>query len=302
MKKNITINYSNGFPCLGNGIDFTEECFGLQFNAALIQQTSELIWKPNSTLPNTTAQSLPAPFNVLSDLGKAMTVNLNGNTGLIGNKQLLNEVKLLDHSLMDNFITHVTNHIANPTKESAQLIADIRCWTSWIANGIKIEPIFNGELRGCSFIPWPLSGLLLLSSRITGQQPEFEYAADYVLRSGILPEIDMETLKDEKTIIDYIRAIKPVVSFHDLDGNEQGFRMTHLAMENTAGMMIQNALGAVDGKNVSDNLEKIEHALMLSNKIFNCMWKVSDPLLYNKEVRIFIQGLYGNQGLSLIHI
>ena len=90
MKKNITINYSNGFPCLGNGIDFTEECFGLQFNAALIQQTSELIWKPNSTLPNTTAQSLPAPFNVLSDLGKAMTVNLNGNTGLIGNKQLLN--------------------------------------------------------------------------------------------------------------------------------------------------------------------------------------------------------------------
>ena len=116
------------------------------------------------------------------------------------------------------------------------------------------------------------------------------------MRSGILPEIDIETLKDEKTIIEYIRAIKPVVSFHDLDGNEQGFRMTHLAMENTAGMMIQNALGAVDGKNVSDNLEKIEHALMLSNKIFNCMWKVSDPLLYNKEVRIFIQGLYGNQG------
>ena len=296
MKKNITINYSNGFPCLGNGIDFTEECFGLQFNAALIQQTSELIWKPNSTLPNTTAQSLPAPFNVLSDLGKAMTVNLNGNTGLIGKKQLLNEVKLLDHSLMDSFITHVTNHIENPTKESAQLIADIRCWTSWIANGIKIEPIFNGELRGCSFIPWPLSGLLLLSSRITGQQPEFEYAADYVLRSGILPEMDMETLKDEKTIIEYIRAIKPVVSFHDLDGNEQGFRMTHLAMENTASMMIQNALDAVGGKNVSDNLEKVEHALMLSNKIFNCMWKVSDPLLYNKEVRIFIQGLYGNQG------
>ena len=157
MKKNITIDYSNGFPCLGNGIDFTEECFGLQFNAALIQQTSELIWKPNSTLPNTTAQSLPAPFNVLSDLGKAMTVNLNGNTGLIGKKQLLNEVKLLDHSLMDNFITHVTNHIENPTRESAQLIADIRCWTSWIANGIKIEPIFNGELRGCSLIPCPLS-------------------------------------------------------------------------------------------------------------------------------------------------
>ena len=26
------------------------------------------------------------------------------------------------------------------------------------------------------------------------------------------------------------------------------------------------------------------------------MWKVSEPLLYNKEVRIFIQGLFGNQG------
>ena len=123
--------------------------------------------------------------------------------------------------------------------------------------------------------------------------------------------MDMETLKDEKTIIEYIRAIKPVVSFHDLDGNEQGFRMTHLAMENTASMMIQNALGAANGDNVSDNLEEVEYALMLSNKIFNCMWKVSDPLLYNKEVRIFIQGLYGNQGsiydeqglfLSLIHI
>ena len=35
---------------------------------------------------------------------------------------------------------------------------------------------------------------------------------------------------------------------------------------------------------------------MQSNQLFNAMWKVSEPLLYNKEVRIFIQGLFGNQG------
>ena len=99
-----------------------------------------------------------------------------------------------------------------------------------------------------------------------------------------------------KKSIDYIRSIKPVVSFHDFDGNEQGFRMTHLAMERTSKMMIQNSLDAIDSNNISENLEKIELALKQSNQLFNCMWNVSEPLLYNKEVRIFIQGLYGNQG------
>ena len=86
----------------------------------------------------------------------------------------VDEVKLIDDGLMDKFILDVQNHIANPTKESAELIANVRCWSSWLANGIKIEPIFNGKKKACAFIPWPLSGLLLLSSRITGQQPEFE--------------------------------------------------------------------------------------------------------------------------------
>ena len=145
------------------------------------------------------------------------------------------------------------------------------------------------------FIPWPLSGLLLLSSRIIGQQPEFEYAADYVLRSGILPNTNVSLSDNTDTIVEYIRSIKPVVSFHD-DKNEQGFRMTHLAMENTSKTMIEGALNAVNKENLPENLDKISEALHLSNKIFNCMWKVSDPDLYNKEVRIFIQGLYGNQG------
>jgi len=296
LKTNITINAESGFPYLGNGINFSEELFGIKFDANLIQKTSELIWQPNSTLCKSAVKPLPAPFNVISDLAGEMTVHLNGKTGLIGKKALFHEVSSLDGSLMDTFIEHVKNHILNPTEESAQLIADIRCWTSWLANGIKIEPIFNGESQGCSFIPWPLSGLLILSSRITGQQPEFEYAADYVLRSGILPDNDISISDNNDTIIDYIRSIKPVVSFHDLDGNEQGFRMTHLAMENTSKMMIEGAMNAVNGKNLSENLDKISNALQLSNKIFNCMWKVSDPLLYNKEVRIFIQGLYGNQG------
>ena len=195
-----------------------------------------------------------------------------------------------------HFIVHVKQHIEKPTKESAQLIADIRCWTSWLANGIKIEPLFNGEKKACSFIPWPLSGLLLLSSRIIGQQAEFEYAADYVLRSGILPDYNLKNFDNMKDNVDYIRSIKPVVAFHDFDGNEQGFRMTHLAMERTSRMMIENSLDAINGNNMNDNLEKIELALKQSNQIFNCMWEVSEPMLYNKEVRIFIQGLYGNQG------
>ena len=296
MKTNITINAENGFPYLGNGINFTEELFGIRFDANLIQKTSELIWQPNSTLCRSTVKPLPAPFNVISDLAAEMTVHLNGKKGLIGKKALFKEVVSLDSSLMDNFIEHVKNHIENPTEESAQLIADVRCWTSWLANGIKIEPIFNGEKTACSFIPWPLSGLLLLSSRITGQQPEFEYAADYVLRSGILPDINVSLSDNTDTIVEYIRSIKPVVSFHDIDKNEQGFRMTHLAMENTSKTMIEGALNAVNKENLAENLEKISEALHLSNKIFNCMWKVSDPDLYNKEVRIFIQGLYGNQG------
>ena len=296
MKQNITIKIDKNFPYLGKGIDFTETCFDLKFDACMIQKTSELIWQPNSTLPYSTLQPLPQPFSSISDLASEMAVHNHGKIGLIGKKQLLNEVMLLDHSLMDHFIVHVKKHIEMPTRESAQLIADIRCWTSWLANGIKIEPIFNGGKKACSFIPWPLSGLLLLSSRITGQQAEFEYAADYVLRSGILPDYSLDNFDNMKDTIDYIRSIKPVVSFHDFDGNEQGFRMTHLAMERTSKMMIQNSLDAIDGNNITENLEKIELALKQSNQLFNAMWKVSEPLLYNKEVRIFIQGLYGNQG------
>ena len=87
-----------------------------------------------------------------------------------------------------------------------------------------------------------------------------------------------------------------LVAFHDFDGNEQGFRMTHLAMERTSNMMIENALLAVKNNDIKENLEKIELATKQSNQLFNAMWKVSEPLLYNKEVRIFIQGLFGNQG------
>ena len=296
MKQNITIKTDKNFPYLGQGIDFNETCFNLKFDASIIQKTSELIWQPNSTLPYSTLQPLPHPFSSISDLASEMAVNNHGKTGLIGKKELLDEVLLLDDGLMNHFILHVKKHIEKPTRKSAQLIADIRCWTSWLANGIKIEPIFNGEKKACSFIPWPLSGLLLLSSKITGQQAEFEYAADYVLRSGILPEHTLDSFDNMKDNIDYIRSIKPVVSFHDFDGNEQGFRMTHLAMERTSKMMIQNSLDAIDGNNIAQNLEQIELALKQSNQLFNCMWKVSEPLLYNKEVRIFIQGLYGNQG------
>ena len=72
--------------------------------------------------------------------------------------------------------------------------------------------------------------------------------------------------------------------------------MTHLAMERTSNMLIENALLAAEGVDIKENLEKIELATMQSNQLFNAMWKVSEPLLYNKEVRIFIQGLFGNQG------
>ena len=296
MKKNITINMKNDFPYFGNGIDFKESIFGLEFDASLIQKTSELIWQPNSTLPYSTLQPLPNPFSSISDLAAGMTVHNHGKKGLIGKKQLLDEVLLLDDSLMDHFMLHVKKHIEKPTRESAQLIADIRCWTSWLANGIKIEPMFNGEKKACSFIPWPLSGLLLLSSKIIGQQAEFEYASDYVLRSGVLPDYTLDNFDNIKDNVDYIRSIKPVVAFHDFDGNEQGFRMTHLAMERTSKMMIENSLNAIDGDNIANNLDKIELALKQSNQIFNSMWEMSEPGLYNKEVRIFIQGLYGNQG------
>ena len=296
MKQNIIIKTDKNFPYLDQGINFNETCFKLKFDSSIIQKTSELIWQPNSTLPYNTLQPLPRPFSSISDIASEMAVHNHGKIGLIGKKQLLDEVLLLDDGLMDHFIVHVKKHIEEPTRESAQLIADIRCWTSWLANGIKIEPIFNGEKKACSFIPWPLSGLLLLSSKITGQQAEFEYAADYVLRSGILPEHALDSFDNIKDSIDYIRSIKPVVSFHDFDGNEQGFRMTHLAMERTSKMMIQNSLDAIDGNNIAENLEKIEMALKQSNQLFNCMWNVSEPLLYNKEVRIFIQGLCGNQG------
>ena len=126
--------------------------------------------------------------------------------------------------------------------------------------------------------------------------PEFEYAADYVLRSGILPDQELDHYDDLDKNIDYIRSIKPLVAFHDFDGNEQGFRMTHLAMERTSNLMIENAILAVEGKDIKENLEKIELATKQSNQLFNAMWKVSEPSLNNKEVRIFIQGLFGNQG------
>ena len=296
MKSNILISTDNHFPYFGNGIEFKEHLFGLEFDANLIHKTSELIWKPNSTLPFTPLKKLPSPYTILSDIALEMTVQNDSKIGLIGQNALLKEVKLIDDGLMDKFILKVQSHILNPTKESAQLIADVRCWCSWLANGIKIEPIFNGKNAACAFIPWPLSGLLLLSSRIIGQQPEFEYAADYVLRSGILPDQELDNYDDVKKNVDYIRSIKPVVAFHDFDGNEQGFRMTHLAMERTSNMMIGNALLAVKNKNIKENLEKIELATKQSNQLFNAMWKVSEPSLYNKEVRIFIQGLFGNQG------
>ncbi len=296
MKSAISINTNSHFPYLGNGIEFTEELFGLKFNAKLIQKTSELIWQPNSTLPHSTLKKLPAPYSILSDIALEMTVHNRGKKGLIGQNALLKEVKSIDNSLMDTFIQDVQNHISNPTKESSELIADIRCWTSWLANGIKIEPLYNGQKKACAFIPWPLSGLLLLSSRITGQQPEFEYAADYVLRSGVLPKQELDNYDDVNKNRDYIRAIKPLVSFHDFDGNEQGFRMTHLAMERTSNMMIENALLCIKNEDIKENLEKIELATKQSNQLFNTMWKVCEPDLYNKEVRIFIQGLFGNQG------
>ena len=199
MKSNILINTDNKFPYLGNGINFDEKLFGLTFDASLIQKTSELIWKPNSTLPYSTLKKLPAPYTCLSDIAEEMTVNNFGKTGLIGKNSLLEEVKALDDSLMDRFILDVQNHITHPTHESAELIANVRCWSSWLANGVKIEPIFNGSKKACSFIPWPLSGLLLLSSRIIGQQPEFEYAADYVLRSGILPKDELDDYSEYKS-------------------------------------------------------------------------------------------------------
>ena len=56
-----------------------------------------------------------------------------------------------------------------------------------------------------------------------------------------MPKDELEDYSNMNMNIDYIRSIKPVVAFHDFDGNEQGFRMTHLAMERTSEMMIDNA-------------------------------------------------------------
>ena len=93
MKSNISINTDDHFPYLGNGIQFNEHLFGLEFDANLIQQTSELIWQPNSTLPYSTLKKLPAPYNILSDIALEMTVHNNSKTGLIGKNALFNEVK-----------------------------------------------------------------------------------------------------------------------------------------------------------------------------------------------------------------
>ena len=297
MKNHIEINNHGHFPYFGNGINYHEELFGLKFDAQLIQKTSDFIWNDDSTLPKFLCKPLPGKFSAISDLAQNMTVNLNGNKGLIGKFELFKEVERLDPSLMDGFIEIVQNHLKNPSEQSSNLIADFRCWSSWLANGIKIEPIFNGEKKANSFIPWPLAGILLLSSKILGQQPEFEYAADYVLRSGILPKEDVNALSNSKQRVDYIRSIKPIVAFHDFDGNEQGFRMTHLAMEETSRKLLSNASAAILKDEFSTNsLNQMEEALYQSNQLFNCMWDVSNPELYNKEVRIFIQGLNGNQG------
>ena len=88
MKSNISINTDDHFPYLGNGIQFNEHLFGLEFDANLIQQTSELIWQPNSTLPNSTLKKLPAPYSILSDIALEMTVHNNSKTGLIGQNAL----------------------------------------------------------------------------------------------------------------------------------------------------------------------------------------------------------------------
>ncbi len=47
MKSDIKISTENHFPYFGNGIQFREHLFGLEFDANLIQKTSELIWTPN---------------------------------------------------------------------------------------------------------------------------------------------------------------------------------------------------------------------------------------------------------------
>ena len=49
MKSNIAISTDSHFPYLGNGIQFNESLFGIDFDADLIQKTSELIWQQNST-------------------------------------------------------------------------------------------------------------------------------------------------------------------------------------------------------------------------------------------------------------
>ena len=64
MKSNIAISTENHFPYLGNGIQFNESLFGLDFDADLIQKTSELIWQQNSTLPYSTLKKLPAPYDI----------------------------------------------------------------------------------------------------------------------------------------------------------------------------------------------------------------------------------------------
>ena len=100
MKSNIVISTENHFPYLGNGIQFNESLFGLNFDADLIQKTSELIWQPNSTLCRSTVKPLPSPFNVISDLAGEMTVHLNGKTGLKtmrNHKPLFHIIFVFDH-------------------------------------------------------------------------------------------------------------------------------------------------------------------------------------------------------------
>ena len=293
--KDLTIDYKrNKFPAIGNGIAFTEDIFGIKFSAEDVASTSNLIWQPNATLPISSAKELPGDYAIISDIAKQMTVQSQGS--LLAKRQLNKVVAELPPQLFEKFKLDVIQHLQNPTTASAQLIADIRLWCSWLANGIKIEPLLHKEIKAQSTIAFPLSALLLLASKLLGQQPEFEYASDYVLRSGILPATTIDNCATDTQIIDYIRAIKPVVAFNDFDGNEQGFRMTHLAMEQCLTQILTCVDAIINDCDLLANLEQITEQLHLSNRIFNCMWKVSKPEHYNTEVRIYIQGLYGNQG------
>ena len=108
MKSDIKISTENHFPYFGNGIQFSEHLFGLEFDADLIQKTSELIWTPNSTLPYSSLKKLPAPFDILSDIAVEMTVHNHSKTGLLrivsDRKKLLTYLKRKDLSTYEKLV------------------------------------------------------------------------------------------------------------------------------------------------------------------------------------------------------